>query len=136
MCVRGANGGMPLFEFGPSITRFYLTTAQAAARDPNPTSGSVREQFVSIPGAAIKGRDRSGVSSASLRKPEMPPPQEILELGCAQFKDVIQSAISALIADRNRTQQGAYLVPGEGESTESSGAWNTRFAISSRASMN
>jgi very-short-patch-repair endonuclease len=39
----------------------------------------VGKEFLQIPGSSIKVRDRSHVSSPSLRKPEMLPPQEIQE---------------------------------------------------------
>jgi hypothetical protein len=108
----------------------------------------LEDQFVFIPCEAVKVRDRSEVSSANLRKPEMLPPQEIREgvlqvvranLGAgqdevvqavarllgfkttsAQLREVIESAIFVLIADGRLAQQGAYLVLVE--SAEASGA--------------
>ena len=98
----------------------------------------IQNQFLSVPGANVRVRDRSGVTSISLRKPEMLPPQEVKEavlqvvrmnlggspddiahavsrlLGfkatSAQLRDVVQIAISALVREEILVKRGDLLV--------------------------
>jgi very-short-patch-repair endonuclease len=96
------------------------------------------EEFLHIPGAAIKVRDRSEVASPTLRKPEMLPPSEIKEamlsivgsnfgakadeliLACSrkfgfsvtsqQLRDILTDNISELIAAGKLANQNELLV--------------------------
>jgi hypothetical protein len=96
------------------------------------------DQFLRVPGKTIRLRDRSGVLSANLRKPEMLPPQEIMggvidvvraNLGASQeqlvstvlrllgfkstsvqLREVVQSAIRKLTASGMLAHQGELLM--------------------------
>jgi very-short-patch-repair endonuclease len=98
----------------------------------------IENQFLSVPGASVRVRDRSGVVSASLRRPDMLPPQEVkqgvlhvvrMNLGgsqdeiaqtvvhllgfkatSAQLRDVVQTAINTLVQEEILAQKGELLV--------------------------
>jgi very-short-patch-repair endonuclease len=98
----------------------------------------IQNQFLSVPGANAKVRDRSGVACTGLRRPDMLPPQEVKEgvlhvvrmnlggsqdeiaqsvvhlLGfkatSAQLREVVQSAISTLVQEEILVQRGELLV--------------------------
>jgi very-short-patch-repair endonuclease len=101
----------------------------------------LEDRFLSVAGAAVRVRDRSGVLSTTLRKPEMLPPQEIraailetvtTNLGAgadeivqavsrrlgfkatsSQLREVVQSQIDQLIQQAVLTSQGDLLVMNE-----------------------
>jgi len=101
----------------------------------------LENHFLSLPGAGIRVRDRSGVISTTLRKPDMLPPREIAaailqtvrtNLGAspdeivqpvarlfgfkatsAQLRETIQSQIGVLTNQAVLVQQGSLLVAGE-----------------------
>lgn len=101
----------------------------------------LEDRFLSVPGAEVRVRDRSGVLSTTLRKPEMLPPQEtraairetvVTNLGASadeivqtvsrrlgfkatsgQLREVIQSQIDHMIREAILTQQGELLVANE-----------------------
>ncbi|MBZ5601280.1 MAG: DUF3320 domain-containing protein [Acidobacteriia bacterium] len=100
-------------------------------------------EFLSITGSPVNVRDRSEVASLGLRKPEMLPPQEIrvaviqvvaanlgghqdqvtlsvlrllgFKSSSAQLREVVQSAIDALVIYGTLVQQGEYLVLAKAE---------------------
>ena len=106
----------------------------------------VDNRFLSIPGATITVRDRSGVTFPNLRKPEMFPPAEVkagvlqivrtnlgrsqdqvvaaivrllgFRASSAQLRDVVQSAINDLIEAGMLEQQGDCLIASELESAD------------------
>ena len=140
--VRGA------WDLQRSGGRIQSSVERAIAHAVQSRRVELQHQFVSIPGAAVKVRDRSSVNSLNLRKPEMLPPQEIREgvlqivrtnLGGSQdevalavlhllgfrttsahLRETVQSAITVLIAEGILMQQGDYLVLAGTESTEAS----------------
>jgi hypothetical protein len=97
----------------------------------------IENQFLSVPGASVRVRDRSGVTSAGLRRPDMLPPQEVKEgvlhvvrrnlgggqdeiaqtvahlLGfkatSAQLREVVYSAISGLVQEEILVRRGELL---------------------------
>ena len=105
---------------------------------------TVQDQFLSVPGADVRVRDRSEVVSASLRRPDMLPPREVKEavlhvvrtnlggrqdeiaqtvgrlLGFkatgTQLRDVVQSAVSALVREGILVERGKLLMLNEIES--------------------
>jgi very-short-patch-repair endonuclease len=73
---------------------------------------SKEQWFLSIPGRSPKVRDRSGVSSVSLRRPEMLPPAEmrvaIVEVVDANFgatSDQIVQSVSRMLGFKSTSQQ-------------------------------
>lgn len=140
--VRGA------WDLQRSGGRIQSSVERAIAHAVQSRTVEIQDQFVSIPGAAVKVRDRSSVTSPNLRKPEMLPPQEIKEgvlqvvrmnlggsqdevsqavsrlLGfkatSAQLREVVQSAVTALISEGMLMQQGNYFVLVGVKSTEAS----------------
>ncbi len=104
----------------------------------------IQDKFLSVPGASVRVRDRSSVSSASLRRTDMLPPQEVKEgvlhvvrdnlggsqdeiakmvsrlLGfkttSTQLREIVLSAISALTEASLLVQRGDLLVLNDAES--------------------
>ena len=93
-----------LWGFGRAGTRIQDAVARAI-RSVLVTKRCVREDgFLVVPGAAIPLRNREGVSSPSLRKPEMLPPSElraailaVIDAGHGAMTKEIHSAVARIL---------------------------------------